>query len=255
MGKSPLRGLSLFAGVEPAQLAELERAAEARSLARDEVVFAPGDPCDGIYVVVSGEVAIRTHMPDMGRGAGPVEVSEPVRQMGPGELFGEIEVLDGSRRVYEARTLRPVRLLRIPQERLWSFLRRQPAVEARLRTLAIYRRTTELRGLLAPADRRDPRIRVDCAVRLRLVGAGWVSARLEDLSYGGACLSSAPDSFRPGEVVGFVLGTEEAPALLEVRARVRWRMQDVIGLVFEGDIEAPAHRRQVDLACRRLLGR
>jgi hypothetical protein len=56
-------------------------------------------------------------------------------------------------------------------------------------------------------------------------------------------------------VVGFVLGTEEAPALLEVRARVRWRMQDVIGLVFEGNVEAPAHRRQVDLACRRLLGR
>ncbi len=66
----------------------------------------------------------------------------------------------------------------------------------RLRTLSIYRRTERLHALLAPSTRRDPRIRLDREVEMRQAGGRPITARLEDLSHGGACQNAAPKATR-----------------------------------------------------------
>jgi CRP-like cAMP-binding protein len=246
MAGSVLGGLAIFEGVEESELRELEAGAEEQSLGARQVVYQRDDACDGLYVVRSGGIVIR----NLAVGQ-PIEL---VREVGPGEILGENEVLDGARRQFQARTLGPTRLLRLPLERLRAFLARHPLVETRLRSLSIYRRTARLHSLLAPGKRNDPRIRLDRAVELRPEGGPPKASRLEDLSHGGACLSSAPDSWSPGDTVRFTLALAGGRDLLRLEARVRWRMHDLVGLVFGGDPGAAAKRdRQIDGALRALL--
>ena len=178
---------------------------------------------------------------------------ERVRDVAPGDLFGEVEVLDGSRRQFQARTMGATVLLRLPPDVFRSFLSRHPLVETRLRTLSIYRRTERLHSLLAPSTRRDPRIRLDRQVELRPAGGNPVTARFEDLSHGGACLSAAPDDWRPGDTVAFAVAVPGHPDLLQLEAKVRWRMSDVVGLVFEPPSSPRKHARKIEHALRVLL--
>lgn len=245
MSASFLRQVAVFEGIDERRLAELEAAGEERSLGAHQVVFQRDDPCDGLYLVKSGGVVIRHQV--VGQ---PIE---RVRDVAPGDLFGEIEVLDGSRRQFQARTLRPTTLLRLPQNSFWSFLARHPLVETRLRTLSIYRRTERLHSLLAPSTRRDPRIRLDREVELRPASGRPVTARIEDLSHGGACLSAVPESWRPGDTVSFVVAVAGHPDLLQLEAKVRWRMSDMVGLVFEPPGSPRKHARQIERALKVLL--
>ncbi len=245
MTEAFLRQVAIFEQVDDASLAALAAGAEAKELVASTVVFQAGDLCDGLYLVRRGVVALR-HLA-VGQ---PIE---RVRDHGPGEPFGESEVLDGTRRQFQARTVGAASLVRLPQEPFWSFLDHHPQVERRLRTLAIYQRTVRLHSLLAPSTRRDPRIRVDREARLRLGAGPAALVRVEDLSHGGACLSAAPDTWRPGDLVRFALELDGHPDLLEVEARVRWRMRDLVGLVFEGGASARKVPRQVDRALRVLL--
>ena len=245
MAGSFLRQVAIFGGVDERRLAELEAGGEERKLGAHQAVYQRDDLCDGLYLVKSGGVVIRH-----------VVVGQPierVRDVPPGDLFGEIEVLDGSRRHFQARTLGPTTLLRLPQDLVSTFLARHPLVETRLRTLSIYRRTVRLHSLLAPSTRSDPRIRLDREVEVRPAGGRAVAARVEDLSHGGACLSAAPDSWRPGDAVRFALALPGHPDLLQLEAKVRWRMGDVVGLVFEPASSPHKRSREIDKAVRALL--
>jgi CRP-like cAMP-binding protein len=245
MAGSFLRQIAIFEGLDERRLAELGAGGEERSLGAHQTVFERDDPSDGLYLVKSGGVVIRH-----------VVVGQPierVRDVPPGDLFGEVEVLDGSRRQFQARTLGPTTLLRLPQDLVSTFLARHPVVETRLRTLSIYRRTLRLHSLLAPSTRNDPRIRLDREVELRHAGGRTIAARLEDLSHGGACLSAAPDSWRPGDTVSFALAAPGRPDLVHLEAKVRWRMGDVVGLVFEPASSPQKRSREIDKAVRALL--
>jgi CRP-like cAMP-binding protein len=245
-GMAPeLQLLPLFEGIDGERLAALAALAEERSCEAHETLFRAGDPCDGLYLLESGAVVLRK--------SAVGEAIERVRQVGAGELFGELETLDGGRRLFEARTVKPSRVFRLPPEVLWSFLRAYPVVETRLRTQIIYLRTERMHALLAPVDRRGRRIRI---ARTILAGFGAErpsTVRLEDLSYGGACLSAAPVDFYPGRGADLLFATTDGVELLRIRGRVGWRMGDVLGLVFEVETAAPAHQRRVDRAVRRLL--
>ncbi len=246
MPGSFLRQVAVFEGIGERQLAELESVAEERRLAGGEVVYARGAECDGLYLVRDGGVVIQSKVVG--------EPIERVRDVVPGEVFGEIEVLDGARRQLQAAALGPATVVRLPQHPLWTFLERHPQVETRLRSLAIYHRTRRLHALLAPATRLDPRIRIDREVQLRPAGAPAVTVRLEDLSHGGGCLSAAPAAWQAGDTVRFALELPGRSELLQLEARVRWRMRDVVGLVFEPGA-APERARQIDRLVRLLLPR
>lgn len=246
MPELSLREISVFEGVEDERLRELEGSLEKKSFDADDLIFRKDDRCDGVYVVARGGVTIRNEV------AG--EPVERVRELGIGDLFGEIEVLEGSRRHFSARTVEPTTLYRIPQDPLLNFLKSHPPVEARLRSLAIHRRTSRLRSLLSPQTRRkEPRIWIDRQIVLVLESGEKVPAHLENLSAGGACLRGVPPHWCEGAAVSFALLVEEKRSeLLRGSGVVRWRQGDTVGLAFDG--VGTGHRRRVEQAVRDLIG-
>ena len=83
--RARLGEVPLFAGLPPARLETAMRKATVRSMEKQEVLIRQGDEADFFYVIVDGRVAV-THSDVDGR-------SRVLREMGTGEVFGEIGLL------------------------------------------------------------------------------------------------------------------------------------------------------------------
>jgi CRP-like cAMP-binding protein len=243
MTDSHLKQVTVFEGLPDEWLAELEATAEEKSFEPNTIVFRKDEECDGLYVVSRGGVVVRNEV--IGQ---PIE---RVRALGPGEVFGEVEALDGSPRQFSARTLGATVVYRIPERSLLEILGRHPEIEINLRAPVPRRRTARMHALMAPASRMEPRIWVDQDVLLTLEDGESLGLRLENLSSGGACLSAAPVSWRVRKPLRFVIGTEDKPDLLQVSGAVRWRLGDCVGISFDG--AGPALRRRVQEVLREIL--
>jgi CRP/FNR family cyclic AMP-dependent transcriptional regulator len=75
-----LRRYPYFAGVDAERLVVLARMAQEVTAAADEVFFREGDTLDRFYIVIEGEVAIVTDLPNKDR-------QIVVSTVGPGEVF------------------------------------------------------------------------------------------------------------------------------------------------------------------------
>lgn len=238
-----LVGLSVFTGVSPERLARLAARSEEKSVSPNQVVFRRGERCDGLWAVSAGGVLVRTETPGK-----PIE---RVLDLGPGEVFGEAEVLDDAPRRLTARALAATTLVRIPLEPLRELMREQPSVETSLRTLAIRRQTARVRAMLAPSSRREPRIWVDRDVLITISRSESHRVRLLDLSNSGACILRAPGDWKKGQELSFSLGTQENPGLLQIRGTVQWRHESAVGIAFEA--AGPALRKKIEQALRELV--
>ena len=239
MSETRLAGVPMFRVLGQEQIARLERHLEEKHLGSNEIVFRQGDPCDGVYVVAHGGVVIRSETP--GR---PVE---RIRDLRPGEVFGETAALLGTPRPFAARTVGETVLWRIPHEMVWELVT-APALEALLPSLMTRRRPVRQRSFAAPWTRKEPRIWVDREVQLTLDHGEKVQAHLENLSAGGACLLAAPERWQVAQRLGLSVGIDGRPDLLRVRGRIRWRQGCTVGLIFDDD--GPAHRRRIADALR-----
>jgi CRP/FNR family transcriptional regulator len=85
-----LRPLPLFAGVEPAILADLAAHGRVRSAAPREVVLERGEPVDGVVVVLRGQVAASMVSLD--------GVTSILGFVGEGTLIGDAAILDDGAR-------------------------------------------------------------------------------------------------------------------------------------------------------------
>lgn len=102
-----LRTVSLFADAEPEALAPVAAASSRRNLVRGDVLFQEGDPPDALYIVTSGRIAMVM--------ANPIDRRESVvALMEPGDLFGEMGLLDEGPRSAMARALEPSSVLEVP---------------------------------------------------------------------------------------------------------------------------------------------
>ena len=239
-----LASYAVFEGVSLERLALLAARCEEKSFSTNQLVFRRGDRCDALWAVSAGGVLLRTEIPG--------QAIDRLLDIGPGEVFGETEVLEGSSFQLTARALGATTLIRIPQEPLRELLRDHSAVETHLRMLAVRRRSARVRAMLAPHSRREPRIWVDRDVWISTGPRGESSrVRLIDLSNGGACISRAPADWTAGEQLSFTLGTLEKPNLLQVRAVVRWRNEHTVGLAFEDT--GSALRRKIEQALTELV--
>jgi CRP/FNR family transcriptional regulator, cyclic AMP receptor protein len=108
----------MFSTVPAAQLDELAAKATAVALSARETLFAKGDPGNRLYLVVKGMVRIGVLSAE-GR-----EVTYGL--IGPGELFGEIAVLDGGVRSADATALEDCELLALERRDVLSFLEGHP---------------------------------------------------------------------------------------------------------------------------------
>jgi CRP-like cAMP-binding protein len=107
-----------------ADLQRLAQLATTRSYKANEVVFMKGDPGTAMMAVLSGRVRICSYSPE-GR-----EVVLNVIQ--PGEVFGEIALIDGGERTADAFAMDPTLLLVLSRREFLPFLEHSPQVCIRL---------------------------------------------------------------------------------------------------------------------------
>lgn len=108
-------------------LAETELVAarmEVMEFEDDDEVFAEGQPCDGWYVIVKGEVAI------VKTAAGGLD--HDLAQLESGEGFGEMGLLDDAPRLATATAVGRTTLARLPREAFRALLQDEGSIAARI---------------------------------------------------------------------------------------------------------------------------
>ena len=117
---SVLRQHPIFRELEPDALDQLCRYAKPTSLKRGATIFSKGDPGSSLYAVISGTVKISVSSPD-GRNA-------ILNLIGPGEIFGEVAVLDGGERTADATASTNCEILVIDRRKFLPFVKQQPVL-------------------------------------------------------------------------------------------------------------------------------
>src|SRR6516165_1013911 len=120
MAEPVLRQHPYFRDLAPEALDQLCRYAKHTVLKRGTTLFAKDDPGNSLYVVISGSVKISISSPD-GRNA-------ILNFAGPGELFGEISLLDGQTRSADATANTNCEIFVIDRRDFLPFLSSQPTL-------------------------------------------------------------------------------------------------------------------------------
>jgi len=131
-----LRASPIFGVLPPAALDQLARAGHPVALERGAVLFLKGDEGDAAYVVLEGELEVRT----VGKDGKELRIATHPE----GGLIGEMATLDGAQRSADVVAARRCRLWRAPRTALLETLRGHP--DAALALLA------ELTGRLRSAN-------------------------------------------------------------------------------------------------------
>lgn len=108
----------LFETLSSTDIEKLEALAHARDFTNGQMIFAKGDPATGMMGVIKGEVRILNYSPD-----GKEIVLRTVK---PGEIFGEIALIDGGERTAEARAVGKTSLLSLERKDFLPFLEENP---------------------------------------------------------------------------------------------------------------------------------
>jgi len=114
-----LAGLPLFAGLNSQELALLQARMERTQFPVNQTVFWRGERGEHLYVIESGRAAV-TIPSDEGKHV-------TVDVLGPGQVFGEISMLDGGPRTATVRALEPLVLRSLAREQFQAFLRSSPS--------------------------------------------------------------------------------------------------------------------------------
>ena len=130
---------ALFRPLERSERRELAARFRARDALAGEVVIAQRSRGDGLFVVLAGEVEV-------------VRDGAVASTLGPGDVFGEMSLLDGVPANATVRAVRRTSLLRLPASELTAVLGRYPAVRAHLEALRDARAEINTRLPLTPDD-------------------------------------------------------------------------------------------------------
>jgi CRP-like cAMP-binding protein len=115
-----LRKHPIFCDLDPEAFDQLCRYAKHATLKRGASIFSKGDPGNSLIAVISGTVKISVSSPD-GRNA-------ILNLIGPGEIFGEVAVLDGQARTADATANTNCEIFVIDRREFLPFVRSQPAL-------------------------------------------------------------------------------------------------------------------------------
>ncbi len=114
----------LFRGLGPEERDALAGRARIRNFAAGETIFLMGSPGSSMMAVLSGTIRISVPSPD-GK-----EIVLAI--LHPGEVFGEIALLDGKERTADAKALAACSLAILERRDVLAFLDRHPATYLRL---------------------------------------------------------------------------------------------------------------------------
>jgi signal transduction histidine kinase len=125
----------LFAALGDDDLEWIARACETVDLAPGEVVAAEGGEGDALFVIATGELEVVKR-------SGSTDV--PIARLGPGEIVGEMAVLEGSTRIATIRAVQPSRVIRVGRDVVLELVQTRPsAAMSIIRTVTGRLRSTE----------------------------------------------------------------------------------------------------------------
>src|SRR6201995_3987667 len=119
-----LRSVPLFADLEEGELERFSQVAVPRSFPAGTRVFHEGDSSDACYIVSDGSFRVTREHSD-GRAI-------TLATLGPGEIFGELAMLDGDRRSASAESITDGTLLALPATDVRGLLARNPEIALKL---------------------------------------------------------------------------------------------------------------------------
>ncbi len=131
----------MFPTLEPAEVERLRRFGERRAYRAGERLVATGEISPGMFVVLTGEVAITQHNA-LGR-------DEAIVTHGPGSFMGELTQLSGRPSLVDAHAVKPVEALVIPPRRLRDVLVAEAELGERIMRALILRRVGLLQSGVA----------------------------------------------------------------------------------------------------------
>lgn len=124
-----LRQIPYFAGLDAAALADIARTLRPRVAAPGEHIVVEGEPCQGLYVVLAGQVRLVKMSAD-GR-------EHVLRVLGPGTTFNDVAVFDGEPNSDTAVAIGATRIGFIPPATMTALIDSHPATaRAALKLLA-----------------------------------------------------------------------------------------------------------------------
>ena len=119
-----LRSVPLFADLEEGELERFSHVAVPRSFPAGTRVFHEGDSSDACYIVSEGSFRVTREHSD-GRAI-------TLATLGPGEIFGELAMLDGDKRSASAESITDGTLLALPASDVRGLLARNPEIALKL---------------------------------------------------------------------------------------------------------------------------
>lgn len=110
-----LRGVDLFAHVEPHHLERIAEVCEEIDVEPGRQIVREGDVGTGFYIVVSGRVGVHRD-------------GRVIAHLGAGDFFGELSVLDGRPRIAQVVAEERTRCLALPSWELERILLAEPTL-------------------------------------------------------------------------------------------------------------------------------
>jgi CRP-like cAMP-binding protein len=114
----------VFAALDESEIQALAELVQEKSLAQDENIFWEEDPSDWFYLVSRGKVKI------FKSASSGKEIT--LSFFGPGEVFGEVAVLENQPYPASAQAVSPVNLIGIKKADFWNFLVTHPPIALKI---------------------------------------------------------------------------------------------------------------------------
>jgi CRP/FNR family cyclic AMP-dependent transcriptional regulator len=112
-----LRAVPLFSGLQPKQLKSLARWVATRRYQPGQAIVEEGQAGMGLYCIQSGRVGVTQS-----------SAGREIREMGPGESFGEISLLDDRPRSATVTALEPTTAVVLDKSQFLAELRTYPEI-------------------------------------------------------------------------------------------------------------------------------
>ena len=140
-GQEFLAGLTLFADLEAQQLEQIAQRVQRRTFALGVTLFHQDMPGTMMYMIETGSVRVIS----IGRTGQELTLNV----LGPGEIFGELSILDGQQRSATAITLVPTVVWLLSQADLKEFMSKYPPVNQAMIQILVERVRATARRLEA----------------------------------------------------------------------------------------------------------
>jgi thioredoxin reductase (NADPH) len=153
LGTIDTRREQMFPKLTKEEIERIRRFGEVRRYAAGDLLYRTGETAPGMFVLLAGRVRIEKR--------GPLEPSETITEMGPGDFIAEVAQLSGGPSLVDARAITNVETLLVPPARLRTLLIAEVALGERIMRALILRRVFLIEAgaggpcLIGPANHPD----------------------------------------------------------------------------------------------------